>query len=192
MLHRMSPLNFGVIGEVVTSMPRAGIGRRASPVSSHPAPQTSTIVAPLQHHLPEMHASSRHLMLHGAIVLLFGLLLGAPYARAIKSNAAAHVVNSWRVAHQSIPLGATLMFAVAALLPSLTVPAQVSWLIAVALIVSSYSFCVSTPLAAITGQRGLSTGSVGLGKLVYLGNMVGALASLVAAIALVYATLVSL
>jgi hypothetical protein len=139
-----------------------------------------------------MHASSRQLVFHGAVVLLFGLLLGAPYARAIKSNAAAHVVNSWRVAHLSLPIGATLMFSVAALLPWFNVSVQVSWAIAVALIVSSYAFCVSTPLAAITGQRGLSSASSGFGRLVYLGNMVGALSSLVAALALLYAALVSL
>lgn len=135
---------------------------------------------------------SRHLIFHGAVVLLFGLLLGAPYARAIKAGAAAHIVNSWRVAHLSLPIGATLMFAVAALLPSLLVATQIKWVIAAALIVSAYGFCVSTPLAAITGQRGLTSGGVGLGKLVYLGNMVGAWGSVVASVALLYAAFVSL
>ena len=124
--------------------------------------------------------------------MLFGLLLGAPYARASKAGAASHIVNSWRVAHLSLPIGATLMFAVAALLPSLLVSTQVKWAIAVALIVSGYGFCVSTPLAAITGQRGLSSGGVGLGKLVYLGNMVGAWGSIAASVALLYAAFVSL
>ena len=139
-----------------------------------------------------MSPSSRHLVFHGAVVLLFGLLLGAPYARAIKRDAAAHIVNSWRIAHLSLPVGATLMLAVAALLPLLAVAAQVKWIIALALIVSAYGFCVSTPLAAITGQRGLSSGGVGLGKLVYLGNLVGAWGSVVAAAALLYAAFVSL
>ena len=139
-----------------------------------------------------MSPSSRHLVFHGAVVLLFGLLLGAPYARAIKRDAAAHIVNSWRVAHLSLPVGATLMLAVAALLPLLAIDAQVKWIIALALIVSAYGFCVSTPLAAITGQRGLSSGGVGLGKLVYLGNLVGAWGSVVAAVALLYAAFVSL
>jgi hypothetical protein len=139
-----------------------------------------------------MHPSSRHLIFHGTVVLLFGLLLGAPYARAIKNSAAAQIVNSWRVAHLSLPIGATLMLSVAALLPSLSVSSQVSWLIAVTLIISSYGFCVSTPLAAIVGHRGLSSRAAGLGKLVYLGNMVGACASLIAAVALLYAAFVSL
>ena len=63
-----------------------------------------------------MPTSARHLIFHAAVVLLFGLLLGAPYARAIKRGAAAHVVNSWRVAHLSLPIGATLMLATAPVL----------------------------------------------------------------------------
>lgn len=140
-----------------------------------------------------MHTAARHLVFHGAIVLLFGLLLGAPYAKAIKGEAAAHIVNSWRVAHLSLPIGATLMLATAAVLSSLAVPAWMLWLIAVSLTVSAYGFCVSTPLAAISGQRGLSSdGAVGLGKLVYLGNMVGAVASIVGAGALLVAAFISL
>ena len=56
-----------------------------------------------------MIPAARHLAFHGAVVLLFGLLLGAPYARSIKRQAAAHIVNSWRVAHLSLPIGATLL-----------------------------------------------------------------------------------
>lgn len=138
-----------------------------------------------------MIPASRHLVLHAALILLFGLLLGAPFARAIKTGAPAHIVNSWRVAHLSLPLGATLMLAVAALLPALNVSPAAAWLLAGTLIVSSYSFAVSTPLAAITGERGLR-GGTGLGRLVYVGNVLGAGSSLVAAVTLVYAAAVSL
>jgi hypothetical protein len=139
-----------------------------------------------------MHTAARHLVLHGSIVLLFGLLLGGPYANAIKRGAPANIVNSWRVAHLSLPIGATLMLAVAALLPSMTVPTALAWVIAIAFIVSAYGFCVSTPLAALTGERGLSSGGAGLGKLVYFGNWVGAVASIIGAAAMVIAAFLSL
>jgi hypothetical protein len=139
-----------------------------------------------------MHAASQQLVFHGAIVLLFGLVLGAPYASAIKRGSSAQIVNSWRVAHLSLPIGATLMFAIATVLPTLAVSVNVAWVIALALIISSYAFCVSTPLAAITGERGLSTGVEGWGQLVYLGNIVGAWGSIVAAVTLVYAAFISL
>ena len=139
-----------------------------------------------------MHSAARHLVFHAAVILLFGLLLGAPYAKAIKRNAPAHIVNSWRVAHLSLPIGATLMLATAPVLSLLEVSAPVMWVVAVALIVSGYGFCVSTPLAAITGQRGLTSGGTGLGRLVYVGNMVGAWGSIVGAAALVWAAFVAL
>lgn len=138
-----------------------------------------------------MLSAARHLAFHGSIVLLFGLLLGGPYARAIKRGAAAHVVNSWRVAHLSLPIGAILMFAIAAWLPSVAAPESLAWVIAIALIVSAYGFCISTPLAALSGRRGLSAGE-GLERLVYVANMIGAIASTVAGVGLVIATFLSL
>lgn len=139
-----------------------------------------------------MEAATRHLVFHGAVVLLLGLLFGAPYARAIKRNAPAQIINSWRVAHLSLPIGATLMLAVAAILSLLKVSDVMKWTLASFLIVSSYAFCISTPLAAITGDRGLASGGNGLTKLVYIGNMIGAWASLGAALILLLAAFLSL
>ena len=139
-----------------------------------------------------MPTCARHLIFHAAIVLLFGLLLGGPYARSIKRGAAAHVVNSWRVAHLSLPIGATLMLATAPLLASLAVSEAVKWTIVVTLVLSAYGFCVATPLAAITGERGLSAGGKGLGRLVYLGNWMGAFFSTASAAVFLYAAFVSL
>lgn len=139
-----------------------------------------------------MELSARHLAFHASVVLSAGLLYGMPYAKSIKQGASAQVINSWRVAHLSIPIGATLMFAIAALLPSFAVGAIVKWGIVGSLLVSSYAFCIATPLAAITGNRGLAGGGTGLARLVYLGNIVGAGSSLIAAALLVFASFVSL
>ena len=139
-----------------------------------------------------MEAPARYLVFHGSIVLLLGLLFGAPYARAIKRNAPAQIVNSWRVAHLSVPIGAMLMLAIAAVLGSLKTSDGTKWTLTWLLIVSSYAFCISTPLAAITGDRGLASGGKGLGKLVYVGNMIGAWGSLAAAIVLLVAAFLSL
>jgi hypothetical protein len=134
-----------------------------------------------------MDPSARHLAFHGSIVLLFGLLCGVPYGRAINRNAPAHVIHSWRIAHASLPMGAILMFAVAALLSSFAVAAQVKWFIAITLIVSVYAFCFSLPLAAIAGHRGLSSRGPLTAKVIFFGNMLGSIASLAASLALVYA-----
>ncbi len=139
-----------------------------------------------------MNQAAQHLAFHGTIVLLFALLLGAPYARAIKANASDQIIHSWRVAHQSLSLGAALMFSVAAVLPMVAKTEPLAWAVSFCLIVSSYAFCVATPLAAITKERGLAAGAKGLARLVYLGNMVGALRSLVGACILVFSAGVSL
>ena len=139
-----------------------------------------------------MESVARHLVFHASIVLVFGLLLGSPYGSAINQKKPAHVVNSWRVAHASLSIAAGLMLAVAAVLSSLQVSQFVKWLIAGNLIVSSYAFCVSLPLAAITEHRGLTKDGKGLQKLVYLGNVVGAVTSLISALALLYAAFVSI
>jgi hypothetical protein len=139
-----------------------------------------------------MDTYSRQLVFHGAIVLLIGLLCGAPYGRAVNRNAPEHIVHSWRVAHASIPLGAALMFGVAVVLSHLGGSALVKWVIALSLIVSSYAFCFSLPLAAVVGHRGLSARGPISAMLVYTGNVVGAVSSLVAAAVFISAAYVSL
>lgn len=134
-----------------------------------------------------MDTLSKHLMLQGAIVLLIALCLGAPYARAIKRNADAQAVNSWRVVHQSLTIGAILLLVLAPVLSYMPVAVAFKWAIAVLFIVSSYAFALSTPLAAITKDRGLVAGARGLARGVYLGNMLGALTSLAGAVLLVTA-----
>ena len=139
-----------------------------------------------------MDSYSRQLVFHGAVVLLVGLLFGAPYGRAVNRNAPEHIVHSWRVAHLSIPIGAALMFGIGAILSQMHSSASLKWVVALSLIVSSYAFCFSLPLAAIVGHRGLSSRGPTSAKLVYVGNMVGAVSSLVAAAALLCAAYESL
>lgn len=138
-----------------------------------------------------MDAAARHLIFHASIVLLYGLLCGVPYGRSI-GRKPEQVVHSWRVAHLSLPLGATLMLAVAGILSGLAVGAPIKWLIAVSLIVSSYAFCVSLTLAPLVGHRGLSAEGPRAARLVYAGNIIGALTSAVAAGALIFAAYSSL
>jgi hypothetical protein len=89
-------------------------------------------------------------------------------------------------------MAAMLMFAIAAVLPAFIVPAQVKWFISIALIASSYTFCVSLPLAAVVGHRGLSMQGPPVAKLVFIGNILGAWLSLAAVVGIIYAGYVSL
>ena len=84
------------------------------------------------------------------------------------------------------------MLVVASLLPVLPDIASVQWTIALALIVSSYAFVVALTLAPIVGHRGLSSQGPVAAKLVFAGNLIGAWASIVAAVALVWASYLAL
>lgn len=139
-----------------------------------------------------MDPSSRYLTFHGTIILLIGLLCGAPYGRAINRGAAAHIVQSWRVAHLSLSMGAILMLAVATPLTSFRVAGDIKQLLADLLIISGYSFCVALPLAALAGERGLSFRGPIAAKIIFSGYIVGAVTSLLAAVALIYAAFKSL
>ena len=141
---------------------------------------------------PALDIPARYLVFHGSIVLLLGSLYGGPYRRAINRNAPDTNVHAWRVAHASLPLGATLMFAIAAVLSTLQVGIFLKWLLSIALITSSYAFCVSLPLAALTGHRGLKSGGPLTAWIIYAGNILGAGASLLGTLVLVYAGFVSL
>lgn len=125
-------------------------------------------------------------------MLLIGLLAGAPYGRAIVLNAPPHIVNAWRVAHASLPMGATLGFAMAGILSSLSVSQFCKSLIVLPFIVASIGFCFALPLGAVVGQRGLSRTGPFANRLVYTGNIVGAVGSLMSSVVLLYAAFVSL
>lgn len=58
--------------------------------------------------------------------------------------------------------------------------------------ISGYAFCVSLPLAAMVGHRGLHSEGPPAAKVVYAGNLIGAWGSMIGALLLLYAAFVSL
>ena len=139
-----------------------------------------------------MNASAHQLAFHGSIILLYGLLMGAPYGRAIVKKAPDHVIAAWRLPHLSLPIGATLMLAMATLLPSFTIAESLKWVMSISLIVSSYSLGFAMTVAALSGQRGLTPKGPMIAKWAYTGNVIGAWSSMISSIVLVYATYCSL
>ncbi|PHQ82269.1 MAG: hypothetical protein COB66_00600 [Coxiella sp. (in: Bacteria)] len=134
-----------------------------------------------------MEQSARYLVFNGIIMLLAGLLAGIPYGTAITKKSDRRLIEAWRVTHLSLPVGATLMLAIAALFPSLVITVSFKWWIAILYIVSAYGFMLSMLLGPPLGHRGLSPKGSPLAKLVYTGNMIGSVFSLFGTIALLYA-----
>src|SRR5262245_10810028 len=103
-----------------------------------------------------MEAPARHLLFHAVVILLVGLIAGFPYGKAIPGNKADPVPHAWRVAHNSLSLGGTMMIAVAAVLSSLQVQPLLKHALAAALIASGYGFTFALTVGPLTGARGLT------------------------------------
>jgi hypothetical protein len=135
---------------------------------------------------------SRWLLFNAVIVLLVGLLAGIPYGIAINQKKSEHIVSAWRLAHASLSVGATTMFAISAVLTHLLVGVATKWLIVAAFVTSGYGFCFALPIAAWVGHRGLSWSTPTSNKIVYLGNSIGAWSSLGGTLVMLYAAYESL
>jgi len=121
------------------------------------------------------------LLFHGALVLLLGLLAGAPYGRAIAGGASVRRTEAWRAAHSGL-IGTGLMTLVFGLmLRGWRAEGALVEVAALSAIASAWAFSVAMTLAAASGQRGLSAGGTMVNRLVFGGYVVGVLGSLGAA-----------
>ncbi len=119
------------------------------------------------------------LVLHGAVVVLIGLLVGIPYGNAITGGADAEIIRAWRAAHDGLIMGGLLLIAAgpASALVDLGALGQV--VLARALIVSAYAFAVALTSAAVFGFRGLEPVAPAMNVVVFVANSIGAVGSLV-------------
>jgi hypothetical protein len=120
----------------------------------------------------------KHLVFHGAVILLIGFLCGAPLGRAIVRKKPEETVRAWRVAHTSLVGGGMLLLVLAATVSRLMMDLWSMVAMVAAFVVGGYAFVVSLPLSAWSGQRGLSAAAPVLNRVVYAFNVVGVLALL--------------
>ena len=100
-----------------------------------------------------MEESARYLMFHAVIVLLFGLLAGIPYGRAILKKSNERLIDAWRVAHAALPMGAILLLVVSVSFSSLNVSINLKWIISVLFIISGYGFMLALLLGPVVGHK---------------------------------------
>lgn len=131
-----------------------------------------------------------HLILHGTVCMLIGLLCGAPLGRAINNDHGDAAVHGWRVAHLGLALGGPLLYSIAAILPRITDDGVVSSIVTWSFVASMYGFILALPPGAVIRERGLQPGR-GLAQLVYVGNLVGAAGSLIGTLALLWLSIVT-
>ena len=118
-----------------------------------------------------------HVTLHGAVVLLAGLLCGLPFG-AVVARAGDEAARAWRVAHAGGAALGVMLIAIAAVLPRLSLGDGLASLLAWSLIVAAYSFMAGVVLAALTGARGLTVAGPAANATVFAAYLVGAVGTL--------------
>ena len=98
---------------------------------------------------------TKQLIFHGGVILLVGLLCGAPLGSAVVRGKPEATIRAWRVAHSSLVMGGILLLALAGILGQLQLSAWALALLVWAFVASSYGFAIVLPLGAHYGHRGL-------------------------------------
>lgn len=118
-----------------------------------------------------------HLALHGAIVLLLGLIGGLYFARAIRRGRGE---VAWRVVHAGGCLAGALLLALAWPIRLVGGPEVLRLALAGTLILATYLLVLGMFIAAGTAERGIPGGGSRLNRLVALLYQLGSAMALLA------------
>ncbi len=114
-----------------------------------------------------MNLRSRlQMALHGAGVILLGLLAGIPYALVV-TGAMGGEERAWRMAHAEGIQNGLLLLAVAGIAGKLSLDERRATLCAWSLIVAAYGNVVASVIGAATGNRGLELSPPAANLVVY-------------------------
>ena len=121
----------------------------------------------------------KYLLLNGSIVLLMGLLSGAPMILAIIQRKGEGTVRAWRVAHSTLIMDGLMVIVVGLVVPGLRIDEQTLRVLVWALIPSGYGFVLALVIGAWKGFRGLTPKPYGINTVLFGGHIIGALGSLI-------------
>lgn len=119
-----------------------------------------------------------HLILHGSIVILIGLLVGLPLRSSILRQGEAKA-NAWRVAHSVLIMDGLMMVVAGLILPHLLLSGILITISVGGLAASGYGFAVAFTIGAWKGLRGLTPRPLGLNTVLFFSHAVGALGSFI-------------
>jgi hypothetical protein len=122
---------------------------------------------------------TKYLLLNGSIVLLMGLLSGAPMGLAIIRKKGEGTVRVWRVAHSTLIMDGLIMIVAGLVVPGLPVDELALWVLVWSLIPSAYGFVLALIIGAWIGCRGLTPKPYGINTVLFGGHTIGALGSLI-------------
>ncbi len=125
------------------------------------------------------------LVLHGAVVVVLGLLVGFRYASAITEGWGAEAERAWRTAHLEGVLNGMLVIMLGAAAPHLRLSPLQERVFCLGALATGYGNVLAATIGALGGARGLAPGGPLANWLVFGGftvAVVGVLAALALAI----------
>jgi hypothetical protein len=126
-----------------------------------------------------------HLLFHGAIVLMVGLLSGIPLRYAILQTKP-EAIRAWRVTHSVLIMNGLMMLLIGMMFPSLILGVRAVWVLVWTLVISGYSFVIAFTIGAWRGVRGLTSKPYGLNTILYGVHLMGASGSLIGIAIIIY------
>ena len=116
------------------------------------------------------------LILHGAIVLFVGLLMGFPAVAGVGESG----FDGWRDAHHGLLLTGLWILVMATVLPALVLERRETVGLVVSLLSTGYGFMVAMILEAFTGARAVEPAGSLPALIAFAGNTVGITGALLA------------
>lgn len=121
--------------------------------------------------------AQRRLVLHGAIILLVGLLCGLPSVVEEASRSG----RVWTAAHSALLMLGVWLIASAAVLPLLGLPRRERDALLLSLTGGAYSFMTAVVIQAATGVRAISPDVSGISLVAFAANLLAVLGTFLAA-----------
>jgi predicted permease len=121
--------------------------------------------------------AQRRLVLHGAIILLIGLLCGYPSVVEEMGRSG----RMWTAAHSALLTLGVWLIASAAVLPLLELPRREREALLLSLTGGAYSFMTAVVLQAATGVRAISPDVAGISLVAFAANLLAVLGTFLAA-----------
>jgi hypothetical protein len=125
------------------------------------------------------HKDRGLIIVHGAAVILLGLLLGLP---AVAEELAGTHPQTWRAGHAALLQAGVWLLATAAVIPQIVLPPRQMRALCWSLLAAMYAFTTAILVQAITGVRALTFGGSIATSIAYLANIVTVAAGLLAAL----------
>lgn len=113
------------------------------------------------------------LTFNGLVVLLLGLIAGAPYGAALVGNWGEEAARAWKLAHAEGVLNGIMVLALAGCAHWLTLGRSAERVVVWGAVLAAYGNVIGATLGALTGQRGLAPQGPAANWLVFLAFMFG-------------------